>query len=153
MLFRSYHYLSQAESVVSNGIQWLYANGGNNELGVISVKKLDGSVVSMNQKQALAYLAELIEDGTKYMLAEERAPIYSKALEILAQLVIELPTYQRKNLFVYDGTVIKGTSLATTVTPYWGPMAEIWKVQFAEGIPGNHSVKVEIVKTTDGKAK
>lgn len=152
-MYQVYHYLSQAESVVSNGIQWLYANGGDNELGVISVKKLDGSVVSMNQKQALAYLAELIEDGTKYMLAEERAPIYSKALEILAQLVIELPTYQRKNLFVYDGTVIKGTSLATTVTPYWGPMAEIWKVQFAEGIPGNHSVKVEITKTTDGKAK
>jgi hypothetical protein len=90
-MYQVYHYLSQADSVIANGIQWLYANGDDDDLGTISVTKLDNTVVEMNQKEALAYLGELIEQGTKYMLAEERAPIYAKALEVLAQLNIELP--------------------------------------------------------------
>ena len=131
-MYQVYHYLSQAESVLSNGIVWLYENGNDNALGTIEVTKLDNTVVTMNQYEALVYLAELIEEGTKYMLPEERSPIYAKALEVLAQLNIEIPTYQRKNLFVYNGTIIDQTSLSSTVTPYWGPMNEIWKVSFLE---------------------
>ncbi|MDY0010616.1 MAG: ABC transporter substrate-binding protein [Candidatus Izemoplasmatales bacterium] len=142
-LYQVYHYMSQAESVISNGIVWLHANGNNDELGTIEVVKLDGTTVTMNQHEALVYLAELIEEGVKYMLPEERKPVYDVALTILAQLNIEIPTYQRKNLFVYDGRVIDQTTLSTTVTPYWGPLAEIWKVSFAEGIPGN--VETEII--------
>jgi len=142
-LYQVYHYMSQAESVISNGIAWLYENGNHDELGTIEVVKLDGTTVTMNQHEALVYLAELIEEGVKYMLPEERKPVYDVALTILAQLNIEIPTYQRKNLFVYDGRVIDQTTLSTTVTPYWGPLAEIWKVSFAEGIPGN--VETEII--------
>ena len=87
----------------------------------------------MTQAQALTYLGELIEQGVKYMSSEERKPIYEKALEVLAQLSIEVPTYQRKNLFVYDNTVIDATTLSATVTPYWGPLAEIWKLSFVNG--------------------
>lgn len=141
-MYQVYHYLSQAESVVSNGIQWLYANGDDDDLGTLEVTKLDGSVETMNQKEALEYLGYLIEQGTKYMLPEERKPIYTCALTLLAQLMIEFPTYQRKNLFVYDGTIIDGTTLSTKVTPYWGPMAEIWKVSFADGIVGNTDTTV-----------
>jgi len=140
-MYQVYHYLSQAESVISNGIAWLYANGGS-DYGTIEVVKLDESTVTMNQTEALAYLGELIEEAVKYMLPEERAPIYEKALEILAQLVIEVPTYQRKNLFVFDGTIIDANSLSTSVTPYWGPMAEIWKVRFVEGTEGNETIVV-----------
>ncbi|PKL00098.1 MAG: hypothetical protein CVV56_07750 [Tenericutes bacterium HGW-Tenericutes-1] len=143
-MYQVYHYLSQAESVISNGIVWLYENGDNDALGTIDVEKLDGTTVEMNQKEALAYLAELIEEGTKYMLPEERSPIYAKALEVLAQLNIEVPTYQRKNLFVYDGSIVAQTSLSTSVTPYWGPMAEIWKVSFASGVEGNETTTVVV---------
>jgi hypothetical protein len=141
-MYQVYHYLSQAESVISNGIVWLYENGDDADLGTIDVVKLDETTVTMNQKEALAYLGELIELATKYMLPEERKPIYEKALEVLAQLSIEIPTYQRKNLFVYDGAIIDQTTLSTSVTPYWGPMAEIWKVSFAEGVAGNETTTV-----------
>ena len=141
-LYQVYHYLSQAESVISNGIVWLYENGDDDTLGTIEVEKLDGTTVTMNQKEALVYLAELIEEGTKYMLPEERKPIYDKALEVLAQLNIEVPTYQRKNLFVYNGSFVDQNTLSTSVTPYWGPMAEIWKVSFADGVAGNVEVEV-----------
>lgn len=141
-MYQVYHFESQAESVISNGIKWLHANGNDNDLGTIDVVKLNGQTVTMNQTEALVYLAELIEEGTKYMLAEERKPIYSKALEVLAQLAIEIPTYQRKNLFVYDGTFVDGTSLNSTVTPYWSPLVEIWKVKFAKGTTGNKTIEV-----------
>lgn len=131
-MYQVYHYMSAAESVISNGIKWLQANGNNDDLGTIEITKLDGSVETMNQAKAIEYLAELIEEGVKYMSAEERKPIYEKALEVLAQLSIEIPTYQRKNMFAYDNTVIDATSLSSTVTPYWGPLAEIWKLSFAD---------------------
>lgn len=131
-MYQVYHYESAAESVTSNGIKWLEKEGKNDALGTIEVTKLDGSKVTMNQGQALDYLAELIDEGVKYMLVEERKPIYNKALEVLAQLSIEIPTYQRKNLFVYDSYVIDSASVSANVTPYWGPLAEIWKTSFAK---------------------
>ena len=143
-MYQVYHYESSAESVISNGIKWLQANGSNNDLGVITVTKLDGTTAEMNQTQALEYLAYLIEEGVKYMSVEERQPIYEAALNVLAQLNIELPTYQRKNLFVYANTVIDGTTLSDNITPYWGPLAELWKVSFVEGIAGNQTVQVEV---------
>lgn len=141
-MYQVNHYLSQADSVVANGIAWLHENGNDDQLGTIQVTKMDNTVVEMNQTEALEYLAELIEEAVKYMLPEERKPIYEKALEVLAQLAIEIPTYQRKNLFVYDGTVISANTLSSTVTPYWGPLAEIWKVSFAAGTSGNTTTTV-----------
>ena len=132
-MYQVYHYMSAAESVISNGIKWLEANGKNDDLGTLEITKLDGSVETMNQGAALDYLAELIEMGLKYMSADERKPIYEKALEVLAQLSIEIPTYQRKNMFAYDNGIIDATTLSSTVTPYWGPLAEIWKLSFVDG--------------------
>ena len=129
-MYQVYHYLSAAESVTSNGIKYLQKNGTNANKGAIEIKKLNGETVIMNQADALTYLAELIEEGLKYMSKEERKPIYEKALEVLAQLNIELPTYQRKNIFAYNNTVIDATTLSTGITPYWGPLAQIWKVSF-----------------------
>lgn len=139
-LYQVYHYMSQANSVQGNGIVYLYEHGNDNTLGTLEVKKLDGTTEVMNQKQALEYLGFLIVEARAYMLIEERKPIYEAALNLLAQLAIEIPTYQRKNLFVYDGTVIDSKSLSKIVTPYWGPMAEIWKVRFVYGTPGNEKV-------------
>lgn len=130
-MYQVYHYNSSATSVFSNGITTVYGEAYGDELGTIEVTKLNGTKEEMNQYEALLYLGELIEDGLKYMTVEERKPIYVAALDLLAQLNIEIPTYQRKNLFVYDSTYIDGSSLNQNVTPYWSPLAEIWKVSFA----------------------
>ncbi len=131
-MYQVYHYLSSAESVTSNGIKYLHDNGNDATLGTIEVVKLDGTTVEMTQTAALDYLAQLIEEGLTYMSAEERAPIYQKALEVLAQLNIELPTYQRKNMFAYNNEIIDATTLSPNITPYWGPLAQIWKVSFKQ---------------------
>jgi peptide/nickel transport system substrate-binding protein len=143
-MYQVYHYNSAAESVISNGVKWLHENGTSDDLGTIEVVKLDGAKVVMNQTAALNYLGQLIEDGTKYMLAEERAPIYSKALEILAQLSIEIATYQRKNLFAFNSQVIDSTTVSNIVTPYWGPLTEIWKLKFTAGTIGNQTKQIQV---------
>lgn len=133
-MYQVNHYASQASSVISNGIAWLYEHGTNADLGTIDVVKMgETEATTMTQTQALKYLGDLIEEAVKYMNSDDRKPIYAKALEVLAQLNIEIPTYQRKNLFVYNSKVIDASSLSTPATPYWGPMAEVWKVSFIEG--------------------
>jgi len=131
-MYQVYDYNSAAESVIANGIKYAQTSLNDDSFGTIEVTKMDGTVETMNQAEAIEYLDELIVEGTEYMLAEERKPIYEKALEVLAQLNIELPTYQRKNLSVYNHTVIDSTTLSSTVTPYWGSMAEMWKVDYAK---------------------
>lgn len=111
-MYQVYHYNSQAESVKSNGIKWLYENGDE------------------DQKNLIKSLGDKIVKGTQTMDIADRKPIYNDALNILAELSIEIPTYQRKDLFVYNCDIIDSESLSAEVTPYWEPMQEIWKVSF-----------------------
>lgn len=54
------------------------------------------------------------------------------------KLCVEIPTYQRKNLFVFNKNVIDADSLLTSndsesvkqVTPYQDPMSRVWEVSF-----------------------
>lgn len=125
-----YHMDSQADSVIANGIKYIvnHPEEFGEEAGTITFK---GNTYS--QYEALVELSRLISEGLDYMKPADRKPIYKDALDLLAEMVIELPTYQRKNLFVYDNSVIDANSLSANVTPYWGPMAEIWKVSFVQG--------------------
>lgn len=83
---------------------------------------------SEEEKALLVKINELILKGRTSLNVDERKPVYKEALEKVAQLCVEIPTYQRKNMFVYNSDVIDGTSLWDKVTPYKGPIAEIWNV-------------------------
>ncbi len=122
-MYQVYHKDSQATSVKSNGIKYLYANGDDDTLGTI-----EWGNQKLNQKEALDKLADLIDEGVEYMDVADRAPIYEEALDLLAELAIEVPTYQRKNMFVFNSSVIDKSTLAAESTPYWEPLNEIWKV-------------------------
>lgn len=126
-MYQTTHYASQADSVIANGIKWLYDNGTSDTKGTITFKG-----VEYTQTAALKKLGDLIEEALIYMQPADRKPVYADALELLALLSIEIPTYQRKNLFVFDNKVIDATSLSEKVTPYWGAMAEIWEVSFTK---------------------
>lgn len=125
-----YHMDSQADSVTANGIEYIVRHP--EEFGA------DAGTIEFNgqtytQYEALVELSDLISEGLQYMLPADRQPIYKDALDLLAEMVIELPTYQRKNLFVYDNSVIDANSLSANITPYWAPMQEIWNVSFVQG--------------------
>lgn len=105
--------LNQGTSAARSGLYYLFENG------------------DAEQKAMLTELNELIISGRSTLDTEERKPIYERALELSTGLAVEVPTYQRKNMFAYNDEVINTDSLITgdDVTPFQSPLAEIWNVE------------------------
>lgn len=77
-------------------------------------------------------LAELIEAGRATTNQGERKSIYSRALDIVMQLAIELPTYQRDDLFAYNTNKIDTNTFEKDVSSYTGLTDKIWNVKLNE---------------------
>jgi peptide/nickel transport system substrate-binding protein len=105
--------VNQSTSPAAKGLFWLYENG------------------SEDQVAALTQLNELIIAGRSTLDTEERKTIYAEALEISTSLATEIPTYQRKNMFVFNKDVINADTLFSgdDVTPFQDPNAYIWNVE------------------------
>ena len=105
--------VNKADSPKGRGTTWLFQNGSD------------------DQKAVLVELNELILAGRATLDREERCAIYERALELATSLSIEIPTYQRKNMFVYDKTVVNADTLFTgeDVTPFQSPLAYSWNVE------------------------
>lgn len=105
--------VNQGTSAARSGLYYLFQNGSDEE------------------KAMLRELNELIMAGRQTLDMEERKTIYKRALELSTGLAVEVPTYQRKNMFVYNHEVIKTSSLQTgdDVTPFHSPLVYIWNVE------------------------
>ncbi len=105
--------VNQATSPAAKGLFWLYENGSEDQIA------------------ALTQLNELIIAGRSTLDTEERKTIYAEALEISTSLATEIPTYQRKNMFVFNKDVINADTLFSgdDVTPFQDPNAYIWNVE------------------------
>lgn len=113
-MFQIWHSDPAVNNVPSNtGLKWLFDNGSEEE------------------KSMLVELNENIMAGRSILDPEERKPIYARALELSTGLAVEIPTYQRKNMFAYNKEVINGDTLFSgeDVTPFQDPHAEIWNVE------------------------
>ncbi|MEG2159410.1 MAG: hypothetical protein RRY18_05965, partial [Clostridia bacterium] len=87
---------------------------GKQDQGIITWKGKE-----LTQSVALEELNTLIENGKKTVKQSDRAPIYQEALDLIAKLSIEIPTYQRKNMFVYNSEMVDASTLPTTINAYW----------------------------------
>ncbi|ABX41192.1 ABC transporter substrate-binding protein [Lachnoclostridium phytofermentans] len=107
---------NQATSPKSSGLYYKFENGSDEE------------------KAILVRLNELIEQGRSTLNVDERKPIYSEALDKAMEMAVELPTYQRKNMYVYNKSVIDPSSLtpADKTTPYRSPIYAIWDVSLLD---------------------
>lgn len=105
--------VNQSTSPAAKGLFWLYQSGSD------------------EQKEMLTKLNSLIIAGRGTLDQEERKAIYKEALELSTGLACEIPTYQRKNMFVYNKDVIKADTLLSgeDVTPFQSPLGEIWNVE------------------------
>ena len=71
-------------------------------------------------------------------LGKEDEPIadelYADALDLVMELAVELPTYQRSDLFAYNSNIIDTSTLTPKedLTPYNGPLSRIWEVGLKE---------------------
>ncbi len=76
-------------------------------------------------------LSDLIDQGRETNSKDERTIIYSQALDKIMELAVEFPTYQRKDLAVYNKDVIDATTLNRSADlKYSGPTDRIWELNY-----------------------
>lgn len=115
-MYQVYHMDSKASSTKNWGYDKITLNTGG---------KYD------EEYELLVKLSDLIDQGRETTDQNARAKIYSKALDMVMQLAIELPTYQRDDLFAYNIKVIDESSLPgdANLSPYTGLLTDIHKVR------------------------
>ena len=118
-MYQVYHKDSNATSVLNWGYKQILLNTGG---------KYDTEVALINR------LSDLIDAGRKTNNQDERAAIYSQALDIVMQLAIYLPTYQRNDLFAYNTNKIDVNSLTPNadLSPYKGLTSDLHLVSLVE---------------------
>ena len=79
-------------------------------------------------------LSELIDLARTTLKENERKAFYADALDIVMQLAVELPTYQRSDLYAYNTDIIDVTTMTdpADLTPYNGPLSRLWEVSLKE---------------------
>jgi len=113
-MYQVYHMDSTATSTLNWGYKQILQNTGG----------------KYNREKALVEeLSELIEEGRETTDERERAAIYSDALDVVMQLAVELPTYQRDDLFAYNINKIDESTLNQEVSSFVGLLADIHKVR------------------------
>lgn len=113
-MYQVYHKDSTATSTLNWGYKQILQNTGgkyNEELALIEE------------------LSELIEEGRETTDQDERAAIYAEALDIVMMLAVELPTYQRDDLFAYNINKIDESSLNSDLSPYSGLLSDLHTVR------------------------
>lgn len=130
-LYQVYHKDSSATSVEN----WGYSTILNDFSGqfekdiVVSAGGLKGETYA-GEKGIINKLSELIEDARETINTSERADIYADALDLIMELAVELPTYQRKDLVVYNRSMIDPATLVQKPTSTEGAFSRIWEVNY-----------------------
>ncbi len=79
-------------------------------------------------------LDKLIVDARSTTNIEERKEMYAEALDIVMDWAVEMPVYQRKNMYIFNEDVIDIDTLPKDMTPYYGYFAEIENLQLTEKV-------------------
>ena len=76
-------------------------------------------------------LSDKIDEGRETDNQDERKVTYSQALDLVMQLAVELPTYQRNDLAVFNKEIIDVNTLnQETNLKYSSPIDRIWEVDY-----------------------
>lgn len=113
-MYQVYHKNSSATSVLAWGYREIKESPSyySYETGVIS------------------RLSDVIDDARELMEKDERTPLYKEAMEYVLDLAVELPVYQRKNLYAYNGKTVKG--FPQNVNAYTSPLEKVWELELVK---------------------
>lgn len=121
-MYQIYH----KDSKASNVNNWNYPNILND----ISTWRYEYDVITE--------LSENIDLARKVMEKGDRIPYYHECLDLLMDLAVEFPVYQRNDLCVYNKNVINGNTLVSGKTPKgedlpnhnMGLFSKIWEINY-----------------------
>ena len=114
-MYQVYHIDSNASSTLNWGYKQIKLNVGG---------KYDAELALIND------LSEKIDQARKTTDEGVRKRLYAEALDIVMQLAIELPTYQRDDLFAYNTDKINVSTLTpdSELSPYNGLTSDLHNV-------------------------
>ena len=115
-MYQVYHKNSTATSVLSWGYREILANQGT----------------YATENDIITRMSTIIEQARETNDEATRTGLYKTAMDYVLQLAVELPVYQRKELFAYNAKVIDEKTLPETINSYSSPLGKIWEVDFAK---------------------
>ncbi len=119
-MYQVYHKNSSASSVRAWGYNAILTNSSYTiEQGIL------------NQ------MSDIIDDARETDDRQVRTELYERAMGYVLDLAVELPVYQRDQLYAYNGNVLDSTSFPTEINPYSSPLDRIWEIKFNENINSN----------------
>lgn len=76
-------------------------------------------------------LSKKIDAGRQTLNQSDRTAIYKDCLDLIMDMAVEFPTYQRRNLCVYNSAVLDAKSMhLSDASHFVGPIDELWKVAY-----------------------
>ena len=99
------------------------------------------------EKGIIEELSELIERGRQTINEDDRKVIYAQALDKVMELCVELPTYQRNDLVVYNSDYIDVSTLNSNPTANTGVVDKLWELNYIGGgvFSGNGGSNVGLI--------
>ncbi len=104
-MFQVYHMESKATSVLNWGYKQIKQNIGNKY---------------SRELRTITDLSEIIDLARETTTEKIRASYYKEALDLVMELAVELPTYQRDDLFAYNSVKIDANTFNQNTSPYKG---------------------------------
>ncbi len=118
-MFQVYHMDSQASSVKNWGYSQI--------LGQTNAAAWGDEYDLVVELSGIIDAARAINDNKP---DGARARLYHEALDVIMELAVEFPIYQRKDLFAYQSNLLDPSTLPTKVTPFSGLLARIWEIDY-----------------------
>ncbi len=114
-MYQVYHRDSKASSTKNWGYSTIFA---------------DSTGQFAFEQTTINALSDLIEEGRETNDQETRAGIYKEALDLVMDLAVEMPTYQRKDCVAYNNKVINPKSLNQDPTAFSGVIDKVWELDY-----------------------
>ncbi|MBQ9069996.1 MAG: hypothetical protein IJY23_01435 [Clostridia bacterium] len=122
-MYQVYHKNSNASSVKAWGYNHILANESDYWMEMDILNKM----------------SVIIDDARETDVQADRTALYEEAMGYVLDLAIELPVYQRKQLYAYNANVVDPTSFPDEINPYSSPLDRIWEIKLNEGAAASGS--------------
>ena len=83
-----------------------------------------------NEYEIIKDLSDLIEQGRETLDKAARKDIYKQAMQLVLDLAVEMPVYQRQTLYAFNSKTVKG--FTEDVNPYSSPLEKIWELELVD---------------------
>ena len=112
-MYQVYHKNSNASSVRAWGYNAILSNSSYSiEQGILD------------------QMSEIIDDARETDDRATRTALYEEAMGYVLDLAVELPVYQRKQLYAYNANIIDASSFPEDINPYSSPLDRLWEIKF-----------------------